>query len=83
MTDTNEQPHARVTLQMLYDKQLANEALLIELSTRLTSIEALPQRVRDLELRQAKNAWIEKVAYAGLIAGIGAIVAGLMNGMSV
>lgn len=79
MVDTNEQPHARVTLQMLYDKQLENEKLLIQLSFRLTAIEALPQRVREMELRQARSAWIEKVAYAALLAGVTALVGGLMS----
>ncbi|MEX0895638.1 MAG: hypothetical protein WDZ94_01720 [Patescibacteria group bacterium] len=78
MTETSEQPHARVTLQMLYDKQLENERLLIELTGRLNHIESLPMRVRDLELRQARSAWIEKVAYAGLLAAVTALVGGLM-----
>ena len=72
MTNTSEQPSARVTMNMLYDKQLENERLLIELSQRLTAIEQLPQRVRELELHEAKTAWIEKVAYAALTAGVGA-----------
>ena len=73
------QPTARVTMNMLYEKQLENERLLIELSQRLTAIEALPERVRNLELREAKTAWIEKVAYAALTAGVGAAAVGLMQ----
>jgi negative regulator of sigma E activity len=81
MADTNEQPHARVTLQMLYDKQLENERLLIELTTRLSAIEGIPKRVRELELKQARGAWVEKVAYAALIAGVTALVGGIMTTM--
>ncbi len=77
MTDT--QPHARVTLQMLYEKQLENERLLIELSGRLAMMEDLPARVRELEVQDAKTAWIEKVAYAGLVAGVGALIGGLIS----
>ena len=77
MSDT--QPTARVTLQMLYEKQLENERLLIELSGRLAMMEDLPARVRELEVQEAKTAWIEKVAYAGLTAGVGALVAGLIT----
>lgn len=77
MTDT--QPTARVTLQMLYEKQLENERLLIELSGRLAMMEDLPNRVRELEVQEAKTAWIEKVAYAGLTAGVGALVAGMIT----
>lgn len=81
MTNTNEQPTARVTMNMLYEKQLENERLLIELSQRLTAIEQLPMRVRELELQEAKTAWIEKVAYAALTAGVGAVVVATMQMM--
>jgi len=74
-----EEPTGRVTINMLYAKQLENEKLLIELSERLASMEQIPSRVRELELAQAKNAWIEKVAYAALIAGVGALVGGLIS----
>lgn len=79
MSNTNEQPTARVTMNMLYEKQLENERLLIELSQRLTAIEQLPQRVRELELQEAKTAWIEKVAYAALTAGVGAVVVAVLQ----
>lgn len=81
MTNTSEQPSARVTMNMLYEKQLENERLLIELSQRLTAIEQLPQRVRELELQEAKTAWIEKVAYAALTAGVGAVAVAVMQMM--
>jgi len=74
-----EEPTGRVTINMLYAKQLENEKLLIELSERLSSMEQIPSRVRELELAQAKNQWIEKVAYAGLVAGVGALVGGLIG----
>jgi len=79
VSNTGEQPSARVTMNMLYEKQLENERLLIEMSQRLTAIEQLPMRVRELELREARAAWIEKVAYAGLTAGIGAVAVALMQ----
>ena len=75
----SEEPTGRVTINMLYAKQLENEKLLIELSERLASMEQIPSRVRELELQQAKAAWIEKVSYAGLTAGIGALIAGLIT----
>jgi len=74
-----EEPTGRVTINMLYAKQLENEKLLIELSERLASMEQIPSRVRELELAQAKTAWIEKVAYVALTAGVGAIVAAVMQ----
>lgn len=75
------QPHARVTLQMLYEKQLENEKLLIELSGRLAAMDNLPRRVNHLEIAQAKSAWIEKIAYAALVAGVGAAVGLIMGQM--
>jgi len=76
-----EEPTGRVTINMLYAKQLENEKLLIELSERLASMEQIPSRVRELELQQAKAQWIEKVAYVALTAGVGAIVAAVMQVM--
>lgn len=71
--------NARVTMNMLYQKQLDNEKLLIQLSAKLEAMENLPRRVYELELRNARNAWIEKVAYAGLLAGVSAIAAAIIN----
>jgi len=75
----SDEPTGRVTINMLYAKQLENEKLLIELSERLASMEKIPERVRAIEIQQAKQAWIEKVAYAGLTAGGGALIAGLIT----
>lgn len=66
----------RITINMLYQKQLDNERLLIELNTRM---HRLPERVHALEMQQARTAWIEKVAYAALTAGVAALVAGLIS----
>jgi len=75
----SDEPTQRVTINQLYSQQLNNEKILIEMNQRLANMETLPARVRDLELQQAKAAWIEKVAYAGLTAGIGALIAGLIT----
>ena len=75
----SDEPTQRVTINQLYSQQLNNEKILIEMNQRLANMETLPARVRDLELAQAKAAWIEKVAYAGLTAGIGALIAGLIT----
>jgi len=75
----SDEPTGRVTVNMLYAQQLENEKLLIELSERLANMEKIPERVRALELQQAKTAWIEKVSYVALTAGVGALVAGMMT----
>lgn len=66
----HEQPHAKITMQMLYDKQLDNNRLLTEALTELKSLRDLPDRVRQTEIAIAKFQWIEKVAYTALAAGI-------------
>lgn len=74
MDSTEAQPHARVTLQMLYSKQLENERLLIELNARLSNLDHIPDRVTKLEIHQAKSAWIEKIAWAALVGAVLGIV---------
>ena len=68
------EPHARVTLQMLYGKQLENERLLIQLTAKLGYLDTVPERVAQLEIQQAKNAWIEKIAWAALVGSVLGIV---------
>jgi len=68
------EPHARVTLQMLYSKQLENERLLIQLTAKLGYLDTVPERVAQLEIQQAKNAWIEKIAWAALVGSVLGIV---------
>ena len=68
------EPHARVTLQMLYAKQLENERQQIELTAKLGYLDTVPDRVAQLEIQQAKNAWIEKIAWAALVGSVLGIV---------
>lgn len=75
-------PHVKVTLQTLYDKQLENQRLLVETLAKLEAMNDLPERVRQLELKQARTEWIERVAYTALLAavsGLVGIVIGLVN----
>jgi hypothetical protein len=75
----DKEPHARVTLQMLYSKQLENERLLIQLTAKLGYLDSMPERVTALEIYQAKSAWIEKIAWAALVAGVVSIVNSIMR----
>lgn len=68
------EPAARVTMQMLYNKQLENERLLIELNARLSNLDNLPDRVAALEIHHARSAWVEKIAWAALVGAVVAIV---------
>ena len=73
------EPHARVTLQMLYSKQLENERLLIQLTAKLGYLDNMPERVSTLEIQQAKSAWIEKIAWAALVAGVVSIINSILR----
>lgn len=75
----DKEPHARVTLQMLYAKQLENERLLILLTAKLGFLDTVPERLSRLEIHQAKSAWVEKIAWAALAAGIASIVNAVMR----
>lgn len=68
------EPAARVTMQMLYAKQLENERLLIQLNAKLSNLDNIPERVSKLELHVAKSAWIERIAWAALAGSIIAVV---------
>jgi len=64
------EPHVKVTLQTIYDKQLDNERLLVRTLERLDNLADVPDRLRVVEHRQAEAAWVPKVVLASLAAGI-------------
>lgn len=67
-------PHVKVTLQTIYDKQLDNERLLVRTLERLDGLADVPDRLRAVELEQARTRWVERVAYtalSGAIMGLG------------
>jgi hypothetical protein len=64
------QPHVRVTLQTIYDKQLDNEMLLVRTLERLDGLSDLPDRLRLVETKQAEMFWVPKVVLASLTAGV-------------
>lgn len=66
------QPHVKVTLQTIYDKQLDNERLLVRTLERLDGLADVPDRLRVLENKQAEAAWVPKVVLAALGSGLGA-----------
>lgn len=63
---SNEQPHVKVTLQTIYDKQLDNERLLVRTLERLDGLADVPDRLREVELKQARTEWIERIAYTAM-----------------
>jgi hypothetical protein len=46
---------------------------------KLENLESVPDRIREVELELARLAWIEKIAYTALSAGVVAIIGLLIN----
>lgn len=79
---SNEQPHVKVTLQTIYDKQLDNERLLVRTLERLDGLADVPDRLRAVEIAQAKAAWVERIAYSALAGAIIAVGTTILNSIS-
>jgi hypothetical protein len=73
------EPHVRVTLQTIYDKQLDNERLLVRTLERLDGLADVPDRLRSVEQRIAEAAWVPKVVMAALTAGIVGLATSLFS----
>jgi hypothetical protein len=75
----DEQPHVRITLQTIYDKQLDNERLLVRTLERLDNLADVPDRLREVEQRQAEAAWVPKVVMAALGAGLSGFITAIFS----
>jgi len=76
------EPHVRITLQTIYDKQLDNEMLLVRTLERLDGLANVPDRLRRVENIQAESAWVPKMLLAALssgVAGMGIAIFGLVT----
>ena len=74
-----EQPHVRITLQTIYDKQLDNERLLVRTLERLDGLADVPDRLRAVETSQAESSWVPKVVLASLASGITGLATALFS----
>jgi hypothetical protein len=74
-----EQTGVRITQQMIYQKQIEMNDTQLKMLVKLDNLDDVPDRIREVELSLARLAWIEKIAYTGLAAGVVAIVASLLN----
>lgn len=46
----------------------------IKMLEKLDGLEDVPDRIREVEISLARLAWVEKIAYTGLSAGLVAII---------
>jgi hypothetical protein len=69
----------RITQNAIYQKQLEHGETLIKILEKLDHLDDVPNRIREVELTLARLAWIEKIAYTGLAAGITGLVSALFS----
>jgi hypothetical protein len=69
----------RITQQMIYQKQIEMNDTQLKMLVKLDNLDDVPDRIREVELSLARLAWIEKIAYTGLAAGVVAIIGSLLN----
>lgn len=63
-------PHVKVTINDLYKEQQETNKLLIQLATELKGLSDLPARVAKLEIAVAEAAWVPRLLWAAVSAGI-------------
>jgi hypothetical protein len=76
---SEETTSVRITQTMIYQKQLEMNDTQIKMLEKLDSLEGIPDRIREVELELARLAWIEKIAYTALSAGVVAIIGLLIS----
>jgi len=69
----------RITQQAIYAKQLEHGQTLVAILQKLEHLDEVPNRLREVELTLARLAWIEKIAYTGLAAGITGLISALIS----
>lgn len=83
MAEDTPSTHVKVTINDLYREQQETNRMLVKTVAHLEQLADIPDRMRFVELKQAKNEWIEKVAYAGLTASVVSLIGlivGTVNG---
>jgi stress response protein SCP2 len=76
---SEETQSVRITQTMIYQKQLEMNDTQIKMLEKLDNLEGVPDRIRQVELDLARLAWIEKIAYTALSAGVVAIIGLLIS----
>jgi hypothetical protein len=64
---------------MIYQKQLEMNDTQIKMLEKLNPLDDVPERIREVELTLARLAWIEKIAYTGLSAGVVGLLGAVLN----
>jgi hypothetical protein len=71
--------HVKVTINDLYKEQQETNKLLIQLASELKGMSDLPDRVRGIEIQQARMEWIDRIAKTALGGAIVSFIASLFT----
>jgi hypothetical protein len=71
--------HVKVTINDLYKEQQETNKLLIQLASELKGMSDLPDRVRGIEIQQARMEWIDRIAKTALGGAIVSFLASLFT----
>jgi len=69
----------RITQNAIYAKQLEHGETLIKILEKLDHLDDVPDRLREVELTLARLAWIEKIAYTALSAGLLGLISAVLG----
>lgn len=58
--------HVKITINELYREQQETNRLLVKTVAHLEQLADVPDRLRAVEIAQARGAWVEKIAYSAL-----------------
>ena len=74
---TEQTTHIKITIEDIYREQQEMKQILARMSEKLDAIGNIPARVSQLEIEQARNAWVPRFVWAALISGVGGFVTAL------
>jgi hypothetical protein len=77
--DATQSVHVKVTINDLYKEQQETNKLLIQLASELKGLSDLPDRVRSVEIQQARMEWIDRIAKTALGGAIVSFLASLFT----
>lgn len=80
--NTGPQPHVKITVNELYREQQETNRLLVKTVAHLEQLADVPDRLRAVEISQAKGAWVERIAYSALVGAIIAVGTAIVNSIS-
>jgi hypothetical protein len=79
MSEQPSVPHVKVTINDLYKEQQETNKLLIQLASELKGLSDLPARVGKLEIAVAESAWVPRLLWGAVSAGIIGFVTALFS----